>query len=60
MLGVLDQAQTPEDADLPGYRLHLLKGDKAEFWSITVSGNWRVIFRFDGLDVELVDYLGYH
>lgn len=60
VLGVLDQAQTPEDADLPGYRLHLLKGDKAEFWSITVSGNWRVIFRFDGLDVELVDYLDYH
>lgn len=60
VLGVLDQAQSWQDADLPGYRLHPLKGDKAEFWSITISGNWRVIFRFDGLDVELVDYVDYH
>ena len=45
---------------MPGYRLHLLKGNKAEFWSIAVSGNLRVIFRCDGLDVELVDYLDYH
>ncbi len=45
--------------NLPGYRLHPLKGDLAGFWSVTVSGNWRVIFRFaDGhaSDVDLVDY----
>ena len=60
VLAVLDQAQHPEDADLPGYRLHLLKGDMAEFWSVSVSGNWRVTFRFIGQDVELVNYLDYH
>lgn len=60
ILAVLDQAQQPEDADLPGYRLHLLKGDMAEFWSVSVSGNWRVTFRFIGQDVELVNYLDYH
>ena len=59
ILAVLDQAQQPEDADLPGYRLHLLKGDMAEFWSVSVSGNWRVTFRFMQ-DVELVNYLDYH
>ncbi|ACO80329.1 hypothetical protein AvCA_42020 [Azotobacter vinelandii CA] len=37
-----------------------LKGDRAEFWSLTVSGNWRMIFRFAGNDIELVDYLDYH
>jgi proteic killer suppression protein len=44
---------------LPGYRLHPLKGDLQDFWSITVSGNWRIIFRFeegDALDVDLIDY----
>ncbi|WOD13148.1 type II toxin-antitoxin system RelE/ParE family toxin [Pseudomonas sp. NyZ704] len=60
VLGVLDQAQSWQDADLPGYRLHALKGDKAEFRPITISGNWRVIFRFDGLDVKLVDYVDCH
>jgi proteic killer suppression protein len=45
--------------DLPGFRLHPLKGDLKGFWSITVSGNWRIIFRFeqgDAFDVDLVDY----
>ena len=44
---------------MPGYRLHPLKGNLKEFWSITVSGNWRIIFRFgDGNvhDVDLLDY----
>jgi proteic killer suppression protein len=44
---------------LPGYRLHPLKGDLQSFWSVTVSGNWRIIFRFeegDAYDVELIDY----
>lgn len=55
----LDQAGQPGDMDLPGYRLHPLKGDLAGFWSVTVSGNWRVIFRFEGghaADVDLIDY----
>ena len=45
--------------DLPGFRLHPLKGDLAGFWSVTVSGNRRVVFRFEGghaSDVDLVDY----
>lgn len=60
ILPMLDRASAPADVDLPGWRLHPLKGDRAEFWSITVSGNWRVIFRFVDTDVELVDYLDYH
>lgn len=60
ILPLLDRATAPVDVDLPGWRLHPLKGERAEFWSITVSGNWRVIFRFVDTDVELVDYLDYH
>ena len=59
ILGLLDVAEAPRDLDLPGYRLHPLKGELKGFWSITVSGNWRLIFRFeDGnvRDVNLVDY----
>lgn len=59
ILAVLEQAQNPDDADMPGFRLHLLKGDLAEYWAITVSGNWRVTFRFTGQDVELLNYLDY-
>jgi toxin HigB-1 len=46
--------------DLPGYRLHLLRGDLAGFWSVSVSGNWRVVFRFDGADMCDVDLVDYH
>jgi len=60
ILLVLDAAETPHELDLPGYKLHSLKGNRKGFWSIWVNGNWRVIFRFDGSDVELVDYLDYH
>jgi proteic killer suppression protein len=45
--------------DLPGYRLHPLKGDLKERWSVTISGNWRITFRFvegAALDVDLTDY----
>lgn len=45
--------------NLPGYRLHALKGDRKGYWSVTVSGNWRIVFRFgdgDVHDVELIDY----
>ena len=58
-LADLDDARKPSDLDLPGYRLHPLKGDRNGFWSISISGNWRVVFRFDDgdvYDVELVDY----
>lgn len=60
ILAVLEQARGPDDADMPGFRLHLLKGGLAEYWAITVSGNWRVTFRFTGQDVELLNYLDYH
>lgn len=59
VLARLDQAAEPGDMDLPGYRFHPLKGELAGYWSVTVSGNWRVIFRFaDGHagDVDLIDY----
>lgn len=56
----LDDAQTPEDLDLPGYRLHRLAGDLKGFWSIVIGANWRVIFRFQGSDVTDVDMLDYH
>jgi toxin HigB-1 len=59
ILARLDQATAPTDMDLPGYRLHPLKGGLAGFWSVTVSGNWRIVFRFDdgdASDVGLVDY----
>ncbi len=55
----LDNALVIEDMDLPGYRLHRLKGDLKGFWSVSVSGNWRIIFRFENgkaFDVEMIDY----
>jgi proteic killer suppression protein len=60
LLTFLNQAASPDDLDLPGWRLHPLKGELAGFWSLTVNGNWRVIFRFTGIEVELLDYLDYH
>ena len=59
ILARLDQALVIEDMDLPGYRLHSLKGDLKGFWSVSISGNWRIIFRFEhgkARDVEMIDY----
>ena len=59
VLARLEEALKVGDMDLPGFRLHRLKGDLAGFWSVTASGNWRVIFRFEdghASDVDLVDY----
>lgn len=58
ILAVLNRARVPEDTNLPGFRLHPLKGDLKGFWSVTVRANWRIIFRFeDGhvWDVDLID-----
>lgn len=58
-LADLDDARVPSDLDLPGYRLHPLKGDLKGFWSVSISRNWRIIFRFhdgDAYDVDLIDY----
>ena len=60
ILFALDIAEAPDELDLPAFSLHALKGDLQGFWSIKVNGNWRVIFRFMGNDVELLDYLDYH
>jgi toxin HigB-1 len=59
ILGRLDKADTPQALNLPGYRLHPLKGDLKGFWAVTVRANWRIVFRFhgtDAFDVELIDY----
>jgi proteic killer suppression protein len=59
ILARLDVAAGAGDMDLPGFRLHPLKRDLRGFWSVTVSGNWRVVFRFEGghaSDVDLIDY----
>ena len=59
ILARLEESSEVGNMDLPGFRLHPLKGDLAGFWSVTVSGNWRVIFYFEGghaSDVDLVDY----
>lgn len=56
-LNVIDRV---EEVALPGYRLHPLKGDLQGFWSMTVSGNWRIIFRFEEGDVHDVDLIDYH
>lgn len=60
ILGLLDVATVPDELNLPSFRLHPLKGVLNDHWSITVNGNWRVTFRFVGVNVELVDYLDYH
>ena len=59
-LANLDDARKPSDLDLPGYRLHPLKGDLQGYWSISISGNWRVIFRFEDGDAHDVDLTDYH
>ncbi|WP_457675852.1 type II toxin-antitoxin system RelE/ParE family toxin [Thiolapillus sp.] len=59
-LAVLNRATCPEDVNLSGWRLHPLQGDLKDHWSITVSGNWRLTFRFEQEDVILLDYQDYH
>jgi len=52
-------ARTVDEVDAPGFRLHPLKGDLRGLWAVSVSGNWRIIFRFeepDAFDVDLIDY----
>ena len=60
ILARLEVAQSPDDMDLHGFRLHPLTGDRAGTWSVTVRANWRVTFRFEGEDVVDVDYEDYH
>ena len=60
VLADIDDASKPRDIDLPGYRFHPLKGNMKGMWSISVSGNWRITFRFDDGDVYDVDLVDYH
>jgi toxin HigB-1 len=60
ILARLSGARAPQDMALPGLRFHPLKGDMKGSFAVNVSGNWRVIFRFDGQDAVDVDYLDYH
>jgi proteic killer suppression protein len=59
-LGTLDEAEMPSAMNLPGWQLHPLKGELAGHWSVSVNGNWRITFRFEGEDAILVDYQDYH
>ena len=59
ILIVLNRARRPEDMNLPGFRLHRLKGNLKGCWSVTVRANWRIVFRFEAgnaCDVDLIDY----
>lgn len=60
ILQMLDAATEPGGMDIPGFRLHPLKGKLKGHWSVFVNGNWRITFRFAGTDAELVDYQDYH
>ena len=60
ILAQLNASTVPEDMDLPGFRLHRLKGDYADFWAVTVRTDWRVIFRFEEGHAADVDYLDCH
>jgi toxin HigB-1 len=60
VLAMLDVAVNAEELNIPSLKLHRLKGELRGFWSVWVNGNWRIIFRFIGSNVELVDYLDYH
>lgn len=59
-LTALNQAVKPEDISAPEWSLHHLHGKLEGHWAITVSGNWRLTFSFDGNDAILVDYQDYH
>jgi toxin HigB-1 len=60
ILARLDAAGEISDMDLPGFRLHSLKGQYKGLWAVTVRANWRVIFRMANRDVLDVDYIDYH
>lgn len=59
-LAALDNATSPADMNAPNWHLHDLSGSLAGHWSVWVNGNWRLTFRFQGTDAELVDYQDYH
>ena len=60
MLDAIDAAEKVKELDLPGFRLHRLKGDKRNLWSVRVSGNWRITFEFENGDAYITDLEDYH
>ena len=60
LLAALDTAVNIQDMDVPGFRLHRLKGKDSERWSVRVSGNWRLTFEFRDGQAHVVDYEDYH
>lgn len=60
LLRRLNEATSPQGMNLPGWGLHPLKGELNGHFSVKVNGNWRMTFRFDGMDAVLVDYQDYH
>jgi proteic killer suppression protein len=60
ILDRLDASVSQADMNLPGYRLHELKGQEAGTWSVTINANWRITFQFEGQDAVVVDYKDYH
>jgi len=59
-LAALNVAKSEQDMNVPGWDLHPLKGKLAGLWAVSVSGNWRMVFAFEGSDATLVDYTDYH
>jgi len=59
-LAALDTAVGVDDMDIPGFRLHQLKGQRKGLWSIWVSGNWRITFELREGNVYIVNYEDYH
>jgi proteic killer suppression protein len=60
LLAALETAQTIDDMDIPGFRLHPLKGELGGRWSVSVSGNWRMTSEFRDGNAYVVDYEDYH
>jgi proteic killer suppression protein len=60
ILALLDVSRAPAAMSLPGLRLHPLKGARKGQWAVSVSGNWRVVFEFEGENATNVDLVDYH
>ncbi len=60
ILARLDEADEPQKMNLPGFRLHPLTGDMKGYWAVSVSGNWRTVFRFEAGHARDVDVIDYH
>jgi len=60
ILARLDASTSPPDMNMPGLKLHPLKENYIDFWSVAVSGNGRILFRFEGQNAVDIDYIDYH